>query len=185
MYDEDLTNLDDWVRRLKVEYDIYFNGHRKKPPEDLRARVEKLIKKLSECGDLTLPQRFRYNTLVARYYVFRDLWRRTVQEREQSGSDQPEGPEPQSRTVSPLEIHVSISDPATEEEKVHQLYEALLRMRGTHAREKLRLSYPQFAAYLEKQTRNIRERFGCSSVIFTLVLVEDAVKFTAKAENNR
>lgn len=82
MYDDDLTNLEEWLRRLKIEYHIFFNGNRKQPPEDLKIRVEKLVEKLSECSDLSLTQRFRFNTLIARFYVYRDLWRRTIIARE-------------------------------------------------------------------------------------------------------
>src|SRR6266496_6474524 len=82
LYEEELTSLDDGIRRLKVEYTIFFNGHRKKPPEDLKIRVERIVKKLSEAGDMTYNERFRYNTLVTRFYVLRDLWRRTMMQRE-------------------------------------------------------------------------------------------------------
>ena len=70
------------LRRLKVEYHIFLSGNRKKPPDDLRIRVERLVKKLSESSDMSFSQRFRFSTLVTRYYVYKDLWRREVQKRE-------------------------------------------------------------------------------------------------------
>ncbi len=184
LYDDDLNNLEDWLRRLKVEYDIYFNGHRKKPPDDLRMRVEKVVKKLSECGDMTFQNRFRYNTLIARYYIFRDLWRRTQQEREQSddGSEEAGGPAAEPAPGS-CKIHVSLTDPLTEKEKVRQLYDALLRMRGMHAKEMQGISYSQFSSYITEKTRHIRAAFRCSTVMFTIALEDDALKFTAKAED--
>jgi hypothetical protein len=188
VYDDDLNNLEDWMRRLKVEYDIYFNGHRKKPPDDLRMRVEKVVKKLSECADMTFQQRFRYNTLIARFYIFRDLWRRTQQDREQSDDDRQE----KLRPAPPVDpgpddgkIHVSLADPLKEEEKVRQLYEALVRMRGMHANETQRLPFTQFATYITDKTRTIRDKFGCPAVRFTIALEDDTLKFTAKAENDR
>ncbi len=36
--DEELSALDDHMRRLKVEYDIYFGGGSKKPPADIGYR---------------------------------------------------------------------------------------------------------------------------------------------------
>lgn len=187
MYDDDLNNLEDWLRRLKVEYDIYFNGHRKKPPDDLRMRVEKVVKKLSECADMSFQHRFRYNTLIARYYLFRDLWRRTQQDREQSDDSgdevlsQPAAGEPQ----GDRKIHVCLTDPLTEKEKVRQLYEALLHMRGMHAKEMQSISYSQFATYITEKTRHIRATFRCSTVMFTIALEDNALKFTAKADNSR
>ena len=80
MRDEELNSLDEGLRRLKIEYHIFFHGNQAKAPDELRLRIERLVKKLSESADLSFSQRFRFNT-VARYYVYRDL-RRSQQERE-------------------------------------------------------------------------------------------------------
>ena len=37
--EEQLKDMDEGLRRLKIEYHILFNGHRKQPPEDLRLRL--------------------------------------------------------------------------------------------------------------------------------------------------
>ena len=37
--DEQLTRLEDDIRRLKIEFDIYFNGAAKRPPEAFAAIV--------------------------------------------------------------------------------------------------------------------------------------------------
>jgi hypothetical protein len=188
VYDEELTNLEEWLRRLKIEYHIFFSGNRKKPPDDLRGRVERLVKKLSECSDMSFTQRFRFSTLVARFYVYRDLWRRTLQEREM-GAEPKEGIPPEtdasSRPPAPTGegVSISISDPKAEEEKVQQLYDALLRIRGRDV-QKSSISYQQFAKYIATQTLSIREKYGCSRVAFTIALEEDAIRFTAAAENS-
>jgi hypothetical protein len=188
-YDEDLKNLEDGIRRLKIEYDIFFVGNRKKPPDELRMRVERIVKRLAEVGDMTFSQRFLYNTLLARFYVYRDLWRRTQQEHE-SAAASVRVPAALKHTSSPdaqalpahREIQVSIGDPATEEENVRQLYEGLLRMKGGHAKELPGISYRQFADYIANQTRGIKAKCQCSSVIFRISMEEQNIKFTAKAE---
>ncbi len=187
MYDEDLTNLDDWIRRLKIEYHIFFSGNRKKPPDDLRLRVEKLVKKLSESSDMTYSQRFRYSTLITRYYVYRDLWRRKEHEHEMGVEPKSEGASAiNTSTQSPGQsgeaVRISLSDPKTEEEKVRMLYDALVRMRKADSKE-AHLSYQQFAKYIATQTHGIREKYGCSKVAFTIALEEDAIRFTAAADN--
>jgi hypothetical protein len=181
VYDEELTNLDDGIRRLKVEYDIYFSGSRKRPPEDLRMRVEKAVKRLSEASGMSLAQRFRYNTLIARYYVFRDLWRRTMAGREQCAEAAAQTPSPTARHAAhSASLSVSIKEPDLEEEKIRQLYEALIGMRGKHP-EAPDLSYRQFATYVANQTRTIRGKCRCLGVVFTVALEHDAIRFTAKA----
>lgn len=189
MYDEDLSDLDEWIRRLKVEYDIFFNGNRKKAPDELRMRVEKLVKRLAEAGNMTFSQRFRYTTLISRFYVYRDLWRRTQQGRESgegSGdiSSTQTSPFNVRRERLPEGVHISISDPKTEAEKVRRLYDELLRMRGEHAKDSPGISYQQFADYIASQTQGIRKKYQCASVVFRIALEEKAVKFTAKADNS-
>ena len=186
MYDDDLSNLEDWIRRLKIEYHIFFTGNRKKPPDDLKMRVEKLIKNLSEATNLTNSQRFRFNTLITRFYVYRDLWRRTLQAKEM-GFDREDSAkkaesDPRETKPSTERIRVSISDPRAEEEKVHQLYDALLRitnagMEGAH------IPYSQFAKYIATQADGIRQKFGCPAVAFTIALEEGVIRFTAAAES--
>jgi hypothetical protein len=186
MRDDDLTNLEDWIRRLKIEYHIFFTGNRKKPPDDLKMRVEKLIKILSESSDLSHSQRFRFNTLITRFYVYRDLWRRTMQSKEMGADrDEPASKAGSSRHADMPRakiIRISISDPRIEEEKVHQLYNALLRLSGAESKRKP-ISYAQFVKYITTQADGIRHRCSCSAVAFTIALDEGAIRFTAAADS--
>jgi hypothetical protein len=183
VYEDDLTNRDEWLRRLKVEYTIYFNGHRKKPPDDLKLRVEKLVKKLSEVQNMSFGERFRYNTLVTRFYVLRDLWRRTILSRELSGAAAEESSGKGSPSPSPSDqVRVSIADPEADEGKVRELYQALLSARKLNAAETAPVSYPQFVKYIAKQTRDIKAKSGCARVLFTIAVEEDAIRFLATAE---
>src|SRR5438093_8745358 len=146
LYEDDLTSLDDRIRRLNVEYTIFFNGHRKKPPEDLKMRVERIVKKLSEAGDMTYNERFRYNTLVTRYYVLRDLWRRTMMQRElgETARDKAAAMEDLTTKQAPkLEVHITLSNPDREEDKIRKLYEGLVDI-STKGLKQSPISYPQF-----------------------------------------
>ena len=81
--DEELNFLEENVRRLKVEYDVYFGGGARKAPTDLEWRVQGLIKKYSDSQKLTAQQRFKYNTMVQRYGTYSDLWRQKLRIREE------------------------------------------------------------------------------------------------------
>ncbi len=63
--DEQLNRLEEDIRRLKVEFDIYFNGAARRPPYDTKGRVETIIKRLADDRTLAFVQRYRYNSLVA------------------------------------------------------------------------------------------------------------------------
>lgn len=81
--DQQLARLEEDIRRLKIEYDIYFNGGAKRAPYDTKNRVETMIKRLGDERSLTFAQRYHYNSLTARYNSFRELWRRAMKGREE------------------------------------------------------------------------------------------------------
>ena len=76
--EKQLGKLEDDVRRLKIEFDIFFNGAVKRPPLEARARLESQIKRLSDNRALTYAQRYKLTALVSRFTSYRELWRRTL-----------------------------------------------------------------------------------------------------------
>lgn len=76
--DQQLTRLEDDIRKLKIDFDIYFNGSTKRPPLEARARLDSYIKRLADNRNLSFAQRYYFNTLVARFTSYRELWRRTL-----------------------------------------------------------------------------------------------------------
>ena len=76
--DQQLSRMEEDIRRLKIEFDIFFNGATKRPPLESRARLESFIKRIADNRNLTYAQRYYFNTLVARFTSYRELWRRTL-----------------------------------------------------------------------------------------------------------
>ncbi len=76
--DQQLSWMEDDIRKLKIDFDIYFNGTVKRPPLEARARLDSYIKRLADNRNLSYAQRYFFNTLVARFTSYRELWRRTL-----------------------------------------------------------------------------------------------------------
>lgn len=81
--DEELTLLDQQLRRLKIEYEIFFNNPAKRPPADVEWKVLSLIRKFSDSARLSFAQRFKYNEMAQRYAIQSDLWRKKMRIREE------------------------------------------------------------------------------------------------------
>ena len=63
--DEDLNQIERDIRTLKIEFEQYFGGGRKRPPNDTQWRVDNLVRKSNErMGELNFAQRFRLNNLT-------------------------------------------------------------------------------------------------------------------------
>jgi hypothetical protein len=76
--DEQIERLEDDIRRLKIDFDIYFNGGTKAPPHQARASLEARTSRLNGNRDLSFAQRYKLNTLISRYTSYRELWRRRL-----------------------------------------------------------------------------------------------------------
>ena len=76
--DQEIVRLEDAIRKLKIDFDIFFNGATKRPPLEARARLESVIKRIADNRNLTFAQRYQFNMLVARFTSYRELWRRTL-----------------------------------------------------------------------------------------------------------
>ena len=76
--DEQIEKLHEDIRKLKIEFDIYFNGGTKKAPHQSRASLEAKTKRLNGNRDLNFAQRYKLNGLISTYTSYRELWRRRL-----------------------------------------------------------------------------------------------------------
>src|SRR6266704_4488989 len=82
--DEELGQLERDIRQLKVEYDQYFGGGRKRPPTEIEWRIDMMVKRYAERGgDLKFAQRFRLNNLSQTYAKYKDIFRKGTAQKEE------------------------------------------------------------------------------------------------------
>lgn len=79
--EQQLAKLEDDIRRLKIDFGIYFTGGLKRPPHEARGRIEAALKRIADDRHITFAQRFHYNTIVNQYTSYRELWRRKLKEK--------------------------------------------------------------------------------------------------------
>ncbi len=174
--EEELTQLDDQVRRLKIEFDVYFNGGRDRPPSDLQWRVEAMVKKYNENTKLSYAQRFRFNTIAQRYQIYNDMWRQKVKARE-------EGREPRKReepAAVPGAFRVQWHDPDQEQEKVEKLFQALVEAKRKVGEPTEALPLDNFKRFVKMKTEQLKKDFGCSTVEYVVEVENGQVRLKAK-----
>ncbi|MEZ5308667.1 MAG: hypothetical protein R2684_16095 [Pyrinomonadaceae bacterium] len=76
--DEQIERLEEDIRRLKIEFEIYFNGGIKRAPHQARASLEARSNRINGSRDLSFAQRFKMNTLTSQFTSYRELWRRRL-----------------------------------------------------------------------------------------------------------
>jgi hypothetical protein len=193
--DEELNLLESHLRRLKIEYEIYFNSTQKRAPSDLEWKVLALLRKFSDGGRLNFSQRFRYNEMAQRYAIYSDLWRKKGRIREE-GYRRPQDAILSVQGVRESEhekghkvygVHhdgafvVDWSDPKSEQEKVEKLFLALSDAKKK-AGENVSGSLESFSSFVQKKTKEIRKQYGCERVEYAVDLADGKVKLTARAK---
>ena len=175
--DEELDRLEYEMRRLKIEYDIFFNGGTARPPTDTRGRVETTIKRLYDSRNISFGQRFRYNGLVARYNVLRELWRRQMQEREESGR-----PPTAEAQVAVREHHAAIrfQDLRNEPEKISELYDTLIAAKRKCGERVGALTLETFTEFLRARAEQLRRELAADAIEFVVGVDNGRVRFTAR-----
>jgi hypothetical protein len=180
--EEQLARLEEDLRRLKVEFDIYFNGAAKRPPYDTKGRVDTLIKRLADDRTLSFAQRYHYNSLAARYTSFMQLWRRTMQEREEGrGPSRRPAPQPAPEAAASPATFVC-ADARTDVKTVRGLYEALVEARRSCGESTDDLPFSRFHRMVAEKSEALKERAGCERVHFSVAVHDGRVQFKAKAE---
>ena len=82
--DEELAQMERDIRQLKIEYDMFFGGGRKRPPTEIEWRIELIVKRYGERGgDMKFGQRFRFTNLTQTYAKYKDVFRKRMAKHEE------------------------------------------------------------------------------------------------------
>ena len=196
--DEELNVLEETVRRLKIEYDIFFGGGSKKPPNDTEWKVQNLIRKFSDSSKLSFPQRFKYNGIAQRYALFSDLWRQKMKIKEE-GYRRPQdavlgisglrGEEAHAAAAAldgpaaEQPFKVQCSDVDADQAAVKALFEAMMDAKKKAGQAVDPNSFDSFKAFVKKKTAQIRQESGCPGVEYSVELQAGQVRLKAKGKS--
>jgi hypothetical protein len=194
--DEELSVLDDLVRRLKVEYDIYFGGGSKKPPSDLEWKVKNLLKKLDGTR-MNFGQRFRYNSIQQRFARYSVLWQQKLQIKEE-GYRRPQDAvlgiqglrDEQQHAAELTRKHLAVAqkdaafsiacaETDSESHKVEALFRALADARRQSG-EKNSANLASFKKFVRQKTEQLRKEYDCNTVEYSVELQDGQVKLKAR-----
>lgn len=189
---EDLEALEKAIRQLQIEWEKFFGGVEKKPPVDLRTRVENMLRKY-DFGDIrNNTDRFRFMNLTARYNTFNELWNkrlRAVEEGRPIGlhgraalvamATAPmlpvrEAPGPPARSGE-----IRVGSPEKDTDAVQALFARFVEARQ-EVGEKGSVKFESFQKLIAQQATRILAEKGASAVDFRLETKDGKVSLKAK-----
>lgn len=198
--DEELAQMERDIRQLKIEYDMFFGGGRKRPPTEVEWRIELLVKRYAErAGELKYGQRFRFNNLTQTYAKYKDMFRKRLAQREEGKVDRHFGAaakaieaerarvqaEAQQKaavgtTVSESKtFRVVCSEPEKESDKVDRLFEAFVQAKKQAGEEISKLTRSGFNEFVRKKTKDLQSKKNCRDVEYVVETVDGQVKLKA------
>jgi len=87
--EEDFKALDFEIRRLKVQYDLYFQGASPRPPTDQHGALSRAFRKLQGVELRNMSERFMYNNVVNKFNTFQELWNKMMRMKEEGARVHP------------------------------------------------------------------------------------------------
>lgn len=198
--DEELTELEINLKRLRLEYEQFFRGAMRREPIALRGKVQKSINLFSSEPPRNSALKFRFNSLNARYQSQRQLWGRTMREMEAGtykahkfkiklieSEEQARMQELselerqeaalQERRASP--VHAGASEAAStaaaspKRGALDQLHDALISARSRTGQATSDLTREKLAELVKRQTEAIRAQRGADAKVKFKVVIED------------
>ena len=203
--DEDLGQIERDIRQLKIEYDQFFGGGRKRPPSEIEWRIDLLVKKYSERGgDLKSAQRFRFTNLNQTYAKYKDIFRKKLKQKEEGtvqrhfgaaakaieaerarAAKETEAASPgsaQGRAQNRADggaFRMTCSEPEHESEKVSKLYDALVSAKQSAGEDLGKLTPESFAEFVRRKTKHLQKEKNCTEVEYIVEVVDGQAKLKA------
>ncbi|HEX9203232.1 MAG TPA: MXAN_5187 C-terminal domain-containing protein [Vicinamibacteria bacterium] len=191
---EDLDALERSIRQIQIEWDKFFSGIEKKPPNDSKTRLEALIRRHANAEIRNNTERFRYQTLTARYNTLNELWSKKLRLREEGKAFGVHGlkaealpPPPPPAPAAPKHAgahggpaeQFRVQNPERDAQTVRALYESFLQARKGNG-ETAPVKYESFQKLIGQQASRILSDKGGQAVEFRLEKKEGKVTLKAK-----
>lgn len=195
--DEELSQLERDIRQLKVEYDQFFGGGRKRAPTEIEWRIESVIKRYSERqANMKVGQSFRFNNLTQSYAKYKEVFRKRMQQKEEGKVERHYGAAAKAIEAERAKKHaaeeaehkaqrqkgpfrVTCSEPDNEADKVEKLYQAFVRAKEEAGEHTGKISHSSFREFVRKKTKDLQEQKGCRNVEYVVEVVDGQVKLKA------
>ncbi len=177
--EEELDDLEQKLRRLKVLYDQFFFGNAKQPPKLVRGQVDRAIRKFANISIRDFAQRFKFNTLLIRYQAYSELWSRRMRMQEE-GSRPGLAARSQHEFQEKLVARARVSDPKADPDRLRDIYKKFVEARSRHDGKKKTVSFAKFVRGVAKQVSQLRKSSGCDEIEVRLVVKNDQVQLIAR-----
>jgi len=200
--EEDLTRIEEGIFKLQKEWERFFSGQERKAPFEAKQRLDRLVRRYVGVEIRNNIERFRYQTLTAKYNTLSDMWTRKLRAIEEGrplsssqlkqlrevGADVSAAnvavlqSSPGSRSVEtpgPRRAEVRLSTLRDDEEGVKDLYEQFRTARASVG-ESAEVKFESFRKLITQQRARLLQEKDAVAVDFRIALQDGKVALKAK-----
>ena len=201
--EEDLEKIDEGIFKLQKEWDRFFSGQERKAPFEARQRLDRLVRRYVGVEIRNNIERFRFQSLTAKYNTLSDLWNRKLRAIEEgrplssvqlkhvreaaaealdpASASAPAHPPAGSRsmeTPGPTLAEVRLSTLRDDDQGVKTLYEQFKAARASVGESEVK--FESFRKLIAQQRTRLLEEKDAVAVDFRVALQDGKVALKAK-----
>ena len=189
--EEVLDKVDHDIDTLRIQFEQYFMGSRKKMPENERTSLQYRLRRMANIPTSNYAIKYQFQQLVAKFNSYNQYWNRLIQ-RLESGQMSREklklylatGPmeekEEEKKKPEPAP-EKPVARPDLAPERLDQVYQQLLEAKRQQ-NQQLTMSKEKLEQTLKKQIEQIKEKHKGKKLEFDVVVEAGQAKLRAKAK---
>lgn len=178
----ELDRLELMISELKTQFEQYFLGVRKLPPEPLHKEVKVAIRRLLRSPFKNSSHKFRLRTLESRYQSFNNYWERVNKQRE-DGTYYRDVFKAELREKLAMEEAHSQTAGGQASKAMTDLFNSYREALEKQSGKAQRLDFEKFQKTLIDRAKELRQQHGAKRVSFKIKVKEGKVSVQAIAKS--
>ena len=199
--EEDLARIEEGTFKLQKDWERFFSGQERKAPFEAKQRLERLIRRYVGMEIRNNIERFRFQSLTAKYNTLSDMWNRKLRAIEEgrhpssvqlrqvraveeavTAKSAPPIPEaaaaPSAETAPPARTEVRLSTLREDDAGVRDLYEQFKTARAAAGEAEVR--FESFRKLISQQRARLLDEKDAVAVDFRIAVQDGKVALKAK-----
>lgn len=178
LIDQNIRQLEERIRQLKIEWDLFFTGNRRVPPTKELDDADKLAKTLKNGSITDNGQRFKAQSVYSNFITMQELWNKRLRKQEEGRLQSRKPARSTVMAASPAPDSVVLNARNGGSGRLKGLFNKYLTLANPD--DVKSLTYEAFSSRIAQQVASIIRTQGCQEVQISVRLEEGKVKLKAK-----
>ena len=174
--ERNLKTLEDRIRALKIEWDLFFTGNRRIPPTKELGDLDQFVKTMKNASIQDNGLRFKFQSVYSNFISMSELWNKRLRMQEE-GKMRVKPVRQTIMTARPAQ-GVVISNPAGQQGRIKSLFNDFLTQSNPETVKDL--NFQTFATKISQQVEALMRKTGCGEVQLSVRVEDGKVKLKAK-----